>query len=226
MTTSNLSIWILLFAIPMMMLLNSCQKEAGDEVYPLQEKAEEAYEYPGLEAIESPALVEATEETEFAVADDGMPADLGDVETMDFDALLFAHHRGLRCNRRALLDSLALTNAQKGMIRKAVSIHHHCLRGAFAKVRAHNIQVVHRGNLARRDLLQQLRSGQITRAEFKRQLSALNKSIRNALINSPDRKRVMQSLRDCHKDYLRALHRILDPAQWQTWVAWHRACHR
>lgn len=214
-------IWMLV--LPAFLLINGCEKSQEATSEP-QTKAEEAYGFPDIASIVAPVLVEATMDNEFSISDDGI-ADIpdGDLEAMSIETLL-AHHPPFRCSRRALLDSLNLSVTQVGLMRKALATQYRCITGIYVKIRQHNQMVIDRGNLARRSLLQDLKDGTITRAEFQRKLNALNKSIREALINGKDRKRVINALKDCHKDFLRHLNRILTTRQWQIWVAWHRAC--
>ncbi len=213
--------WMLV--LPAFLVVNGCEKSQESTSEP-QPKAEEAYDFPDIESIEAPVLVEATMDNEFAISNDGI-ADIpdGDLDAMSVETLL-AHHPPFRCNRRALLDSLNLSATQVGLMRKALAAQYRCIKGIYIKIRQHNQMVIDRGNLARRSLLQDLKNGTITRVEFQRKLDVLNKSIREALINGKDRKRVISALLDCHKDFLRNVNRILTAKQWRIWVAWHKAC--
>lgn len=210
-------------ALPAVLLLNACQK--SEETFTdVQVKAEEAYDFPEIEGIEKPVLIEATEDIEFSIKDDGIPElPAGSMEGLSVETLL-GHHPPFRCNRRVLLDSLNLNPTQATLMRRAIGAHFNCLSGIYKKVRLYNQKIIDKGNQARRKLLRAYQNGEITRIEFQRKLLALNKSIRSELLTNKDRRKIINALRDCHKDFLRHVNSILTPAQWRIWVAWHRAC--
>lgn len=215
---------ILLLALPATLFFQSCEKE--DKQNTSDDPALKAdYEMPGLDLIESPLVQDATADADFAILDDGMPADLDARMNEDMDLAVLMNHRPMRhCNRRHLLDSLNLSPTQVQQLKRAVVARYKCTHSLFVQIRSHNHQVLQRAHQARQQLLQDFHNGTITRQQLQRGLHQINQNARQALVTQADRARIVQALRDCHRDFLQHVNGILNKNQLRLWIAFHQRC--
>lgn len=233
MKTLKIKFFTLLLAVPFVVLLDSCKKEDSSNTNSTSESTvtEESLTMPGLQMMEDPQIQAATEDSEFAIIDDGMPKYLGDSAGFhhprkDFKGM--PPRKGMpphkRCDRKCGMDSLGLSDTQKKALHMAMMEKHRCAKGTFMKLRQYNLNIIARGNQMRKDLMEKYRNGDITKEDLRKKLDALNQKIKQTLRDDASRKRAIESLKACHKTFIQKVKRILDETQWKKWVAFHKKC--
>lgn len=200
-------------ALTLMVGLIACEKSSvlDDFATPSGLTAEQlaALPFPEGELLTNPALQEATETQELAILSDGVA---------DFEqgrGYAFRDSSGQVHGMWGCLDSLQLTQGQKDSIRQVTGNFMACRAYHIREIRQINQTIISGANLQRQQLIQQYRNGQITQAQLKTALRQLMIQTRYQLRNNPAKQQQMAQLRSCYDRYLRAMHQILTPTQWQ-----------
>ncbi len=199
-----------------LLFLASCQtkdlsQEISESAATVSDVELEAIPAYDIELLEEPALQPATIDREMDIISDGLPEELDEENpTMMRDS------SGHRKDLMACLQGLDLTQGQKDSIRVAAKHLHRCREYHITAIRTINRSIISQANLERKALIAKYRRGEITRSQLVKALQKLNKRTRYALTHNPEKMRHIKALRACFKNYLRALHHILNPEQWES----------
>ncbi len=170
-----------------------------------------------LELLDAPALQPATIDQEMDIVSDGLP-----VELDEENPTAMRDSSGHRKDLMACLKELDLSEGQKDSIRAISGRLHHCRKYHINAIRIINRTILSQANQERKTLIAKFRRGEITRAELIRALQRLNHRTRYAFRHNPEKMRHMVALRKCFKNYLRALHHILNERQWDDFVTCYK----
>lgn len=175
---------------------------------------EDLAEIPYTEAalLLQPVLQPPTVDQEMAIIQDGVPEEIESKHFHFFDS------SGTRYSIWACLDSTNLSIAQKDSLRLATRRFQLCKRLVIHDIRTINRTILASANQERKLLVKAYRSGRITLVQLQQKLLQLVRKTRHALRTHPVKLRHLAQLRHCYHRYLRALHRVLTPAQWQTFI--------
>ena len=131
--------------------------------------------------------------------------------------------RGPRMDMRFILRKLDLTEQQFESVKVIMIDFHKCQwnirRAFFANIKPKLDNV----NTLRREIIQKMRDGEITRQQAIRQLRELNKRFREA--TRPMHERFMQAVKNCHESMISSILEILDEEQKAMFIQWLRKYH-
>lgn len=206
----------------LLLFLASCQnkeitKDLSQSAATISDAELDAIPAYDLELLEAPALQVATIDQEMDIISDGLPLEL-DEENPTAMRDSTGHRRDLM----ACLKDLDLTSGQKDSIHAAATRFHHCRKYHITAIRTINHTILSQANQERKLLIAKFRRGEITKEELIRALQRLNHRTRYAFRHNPEKVRHMIALRQCFKNYLRALHQILDENQWNMFMNCYR----
>jgi|GEM_PF-5140053 len=206
----------------LLLFLASCQnkeitKDLSQSAATISDAELDAIPAYDLELLEAPALQVATIDQEMDIISDGLPLEL-DEENPTAMRDSTGHRRDLM----ACLKDLDLTSGQKDSIHAAATRFHHCRKYHITAIRIINHTILSQANQERKLLIAKFRRGEITKEELIRALQRLNHRTRYAFRHNPEKVRHMIALRQCFKNYLRALHQILDENQWNMFMNCYR----
>lgn len=206
----------------LLLFLASCQnkeitKDLSQSAAAISDAELDAIPAYDLELLESPALQVATIDQEMDIVSDGLPLELDEE-----NPTAMRDSTGHRKDLMACLKDLDLTSGQKDSIHAAATRFHHCRKYHITAIRIINHTILSQANQERKLLIAKFRRGEITKAELIRALQRLNHRTRYAFRHNPEKIRHMIALRQCFKNYLRALHQILDENQWNMFMNCYR----
>ena len=179
--------------------------------------------------LDEPEVTDATETIEFDILNEGVPEaleaiDFPEIEGFVQDSLGKRDSLKLRCKR--LWDSIPLTDTQKVQLKAVRSQYLKCKKSSIIALRTIHRSYILKANQAKKKLIQAYKNGDITQAELKQKLVQLNKRTKLAIRNDQQRQAIVIRLRNCHKNYLKAVKSILSPAQWQAFLKCRKILYR
>jgi len=121
-----------------------------------------------------------------------------------------------------IFRDLNLTEDQKAQIKELMKGHILCEMQWFDKLKAAREEAMVGFKEARQAIVDQVKSGAITREEGKAQLKVLNQELRDKLANLPINEEVRAGIILCREEFLAAIGLILTPEQkliWDDFVA-------
>ncbi len=206
----------------LLLFLASCQneeltKDLSQNAATISDAELDAIPAYDLELLDAPALQPATIDQEMDIVSDGLP-----VELDEENPTMMRDSSGHRKDLMACLKDLDLSEGQKDSIRAISGRLHHCRKYHITAIRIINHTILSQANQERKILIAKFRRGEITRAELIRALHRLNHRTRYAFRHNPEKMRHMKALRQCFKNYLRALHHILNERQWDDFVSCYK----
>ncbi len=206
----------------LLLFLASCQneeltKDLSQNAATISDAELDAIPAYDLELLDAPALQPATIDQEMDIVSDGLP-----VELDEENPTMMRDSSGHRKDLMACLKDLDLSEGQKDSIRAISGRLHHCRKYHITAIRIINHTILSQANQERKILISKFRRGEITRAELIRALHRLNHRTRYAFRHNPEKMRHMKALRQCFKNYLRALHHILNERQWDDFVSCYK----
>jgi len=120
------------------------------------------------------------------------------------------------------LKNLNLTKEQKIKLDKVLKSYTSCRKDFYVQLKKTNAEIIAKGNKEREELMMQYKKGVITKEQLKKALVALNERIKNAIKESPARKKIILGLEKCHQQYLAQLKLILTKEQMEKWIKWYK----
>ena len=174
--------------------------------------------------LDNPEYTDASEETDLAATDDGVPLALTDVE---FDVAVtdrLTPAATARCKN--IWAAMGLSQGQKDSIRRAHSAYIKCKGTAATALKRIYRSYLSKAAVERKKLIDAYKNGRITRAVLKVRLDALNKRVKTAIRNDARIARLRAQLKKCHTSYVRMLHSVLTPAQWRMYVKCKRFLYK
>jgi Spy/CpxP family protein refolding chaperone len=112
-----------------------------------------------------------------------------------------------------ILKELNLTDEQKAQIREFFNAYHDCVKSAMTALRESEKQILDQANQARRQVMEQLKSGAIDRQTAMEQLRQINQRTREALINNPVRQQTLEQLKNCWDTLISNIKSVLTDEQ-------------
>jgi Spy/CpxP family protein refolding chaperone len=112
-----------------------------------------------------------------------------------------------------ILKQLNLTDEQKTQIQEFMLQYRDCVKSALATLRESEKPIIEAANQQRRQVLEQLKNGEIDRTTAMQRLREINQQTRDALINNPVREQVLQQLKDCWDTLINNIKGILTQDQ-------------
>ncbi|MBX3043103.1 MAG: hypothetical protein KIT33_08060 [Candidatus Kapabacteria bacterium] len=112
---------------------------------------------------------------------------------------------------------MELDEEQIAAIRTLMIAHISCENQWFRKLNAVRSSIVERANAERRNIMQQVREGEITRQQAERLINQLNTRVREALKNHPINIEVREGLILCREEFFAAIAELLNDEQLALW---------
>ncbi len=206
---------------------SGCRKEAGmkcqtspaivnstDDISNLQ--------VPNFSILQAPVLQESTPEIELAIKADGIPSEEDLQIYPDVNSNEFASGAAVNIEFIRFLKSLNLTPEQKAKLKGAILGYTQCRKELFMQLRKLNQEIIAKGNKERAELILQFKKKAISDIEFKKAMMALNMRIKKAILENPERTRILAAIEKCHQRFLANIKLILNPRQMELWVKWYR----
>ena len=122
-----------------------------------------------------------------------------------------------RIDLARVFNAMNLTDEQKADIRALMQAKIPCENQWFRKLQAVRNQIVQRANEARRTIMEQVKNGEITREEAKRQLNQLNMKVREAIRTHPINEEVRLGLIACNEEFFDSIADLLTEEQLVIW---------
>jgi len=171
---------------------------------------------PDLKLMNEPNYTEADLTKEYALNDDGMPAE---IENSEGEEYVFFGKR--RVFIKHLFDTLQLTAEQRIKAAYVINEYVHCKMQIMLQLRKMNMEIITKANQARMDVLFKYNNGFISYAEMILAFSKINEEVRKAFYNDPVRKALIAKLINCHNEFIYDLRLILSTEQWNKLVYWY-----
>ena len=158
------------------------------------------------------SMVDATENSEIG---------LDDCQPMNPDLRDTKNKMSPNANKRLMLDkvfrSMKLTDEQKAKIRELMNAHIRCEMQWFRKLQAAREEIVNRSNAAIRNVMEQVKSGKLTRQEAQRQIQQINMKTREAIKNLPINDEILKGIIRCREEFFAAVASLLNDEQLAIW---------
>ncbi|MBX3042795.1 MAG: hypothetical protein KIT33_12840 [Candidatus Kapabacteria bacterium] len=116
-----------------------------------------------------------------------------------------------------VIRAMELDDEQMAALRELLNKHHICEIQWFRKLQAVRQAIVQRANVERREIMQQVKSGDITREQAQRLINQLNQKVREAMINNPALVEIREGLKDCRDELFDAIAELLNEEQLEIW---------
>ncbi len=125
--------------------------------------------------------------------------------------------RDIRNPFARIFMALQLTEEQKVQIREFMLAHRRCEQDAIMALREAQRPIIEAANAQRREIMEQLKAGEITREEAGALLRTLNQTVREQLKNDPAVVAAHEALRACWDLLLENIGSILTEEQLVKW---------
>jgi len=112
-----------------------------------------------------------------------------------------------------ILKELNLTEEQKAQVREFFNQYRECVKAAMMALRESEKQIIDQANQARRQVMEQLKNGEIDRQTAMEQLRQINQRTREALLNNPVRQQTLEQLKNCWETLITNIKNILTEEQ-------------
>ena len=125
-------------------------------------------------------------------------------------------------NLGKIFRQLTLTDVQKDSLKTLLGDARECQRAAFEDFRNAIDTILQRTREQRRDILDSVKSGAITREQARDQIKQMDQDAREAIQNNPDAMAAKEELCNCKMSLFDNIRAILDAEQvtiWDEWVA-------
>lgn len=222
MKTKTLKSFLMLMMLAGLILFVSCQKENLMSPAPVNKEVSTSQDavIPNPEALQLPAITEATLESEFAFAaelENEAAVIILDETTLQFNT----RHRDFK-DFVYFLNSLKLNREQAHKLLRAINAYLDCRHYLLGEINKEIKKILTKGNIERQRLLHLYRKGEINRQQLDRLMSALNMKIRKELNDSPVIARLKMALDKCHREFMEHARLILNKDQWEKWVRYFK----
>ncbi|MCK6558483.1 hypothetical protein HUU39_18080 [candidate division KSB1 bacterium] len=121
-----------------------------------------------------------------------------------------------------ILRELGASREQMEQVRVLLTAHRECAQEPLENLRAANQELIDAANAQRREIMQAVRNGELTRAQAQERLQAINDSTQQAIASNPANAPYLQALCVCRMTLFGGVRGLLDAAQqavWDEWVA-------
>lgn len=126
-----------------------------------------------------------------------------------------------RVKERILLSrvfrQMELDEEQREAVRLLMAAHIRCESQWFRKLHEVRNSIVERANLERREIMNKVKEGEITREQAARLMNQLNMRVREALQNHPINLEVREGLKLCREEFFAAIAELLNEEQLAIW---------
>lgn len=143
---------------------------------------------------------------------------------MDQEYQMFGHGKHQKKHKRfflgRILRALDLSDEQKETIHDYLIAHHDCIREWMLALKEAEREILQAANEERREIFEQLRNGDITRAEARELLRQLHQDLKETLDNDPDVQEARENLRDCFVTLFENIEGELTEEQLEKWERW------
>lgn len=141
-----------------------------------------------------------------------------------FDTDMMLHRPGSDARRMMLpvFHCLDLTDAQKQSIAEIIRAGADCPKSILDSLRASEQPLLEAARAARREVIEKVKAGELTREEGRAQLEQINADLRAALQSNPVREWAQAALAECRAAVLNQIRAVLDGTQqamWDQWIA-------
>lgn len=207
-------------------IFNGCQKDGdltGNNA-PGAFKETTDITMPGIDAIQSPIMVDGTLNLPISISSDGLILPEISV-TLDPMTGNFVNAAPADAELMRFLNSLRLTMDQKAQLEKAFRELNNCRKEFYVQVRNINQEILRKANREREELIRKFKNNLMTERQFKAALEDLNKRTRAAIESNSSRQAIIAGLTKCFDNYTATVKLILTPDQWSKFLAWYKA-HR
>ncbi len=209
----------------LILMLSSCSKDDNEISQSPQQVDKTALNITdnpaALDELIEPILTDPGLEQELAIVNDGLPDQLDEEFSGEFQCI---GRKKIRTGR--LFDTLDLTSEQKTKMIWAMRQHHKCVYLLQKKMRKLNKEIILKSNAKRDALLKKYKNGDITLNELKASLAKLKFETQKLMKNNPVRKKIIEALKKCHKEYMENVRLILTKDQWNLWIKFHKQFYK
>lgn len=125
------------------------------------------------------------------------------------------HHKGRHLGR--ILWQLDLSEEQRNSVREFMEESRECLREPFAQFREAAKPYIEAANEERREIIQQVRDGEMTREEARELIKEINESKREEIENCPECVEARDAMCVCNLTLFDDIASLLNDDQLETW---------
>ncbi|MEA3496730.1 MAG: hypothetical protein U9R42_11920 [Bacteroidota bacterium] len=215
-----------LFIIAILVIFTSCEKdEEIAQPTPIQSEINdnETLAMNDISLLEEPEISIASLETDFHLINNAIPSETENEIEFDESSCEFSFHGARKNQLKKLFQRLDLNKKQKFYLHKALHSYYRCKRVQMILLRKETLKIIKRSNYSRDKLIKSYKDGNITKNQLYVALQKLQTATKLAIKNNPVRKQIIMNIKDCHKNFMIKLQKILTDKQWAILKKWYQS---
>lgn len=120
-----------------------------------------------------------------------------------------------------LFKNMNLSDEQKEQLKNAAENHFQCMQLPLEQFKEINNSILEETKIARKEIMDKLKNGDITEEEAEVLLQELNEKTRQLIEENPDNEQILQAICSCNETHYQEVASILSADQLAMWDQWH-----